>query len=146
MVSEGLGRAVLFRRNGALDRGGRGHGYGAAAGGAAGHAELRRVCAEGPVARPAVMEKSRVAPDTRPVVTEKSRGAPDTRHPDKLDRAVIFLRPPGAGKSTQAKELARKFGVPHLSTGHMLPEPVSNATPPGNSAKPLIEPAHPLPH
>src|SRR6267143_570438 len=59
MVSEGLGRAVLFRGNVALDRGGRGHGYGPAVGGAAGHAELRRVCAEGPVARPAVMEKIR---------------------------------------------------------------------------------------
>src|SRR5258708_4872566 len=139
MVSEGLGRAVLFRRNVALDRGGRGHGYGAAAGGAAGHAELRRVCAEGPVARPAVMEKSRVAPDTRPVVTEKSRVAPDTRHPDKLDRAVIFLGPPGAGKGTQAKELARKFGVPHLSTGDMLSEHVSKGTPLGKAAKPIME-------
>src|SRR6266404_5060117 len=125
MVSEGLGRAVLFRRNVALDRGGRGHGYGAAAGGAAGHAELRRVCA--------------VGPDTRPVVTEKSRVAPDTRHPDKLDRAVIFLGPPGAGKGTQAKELARKFGVPHLSTGDMLREHVSKDTPLGVKAKPIME-------
>src|SRR6266850_527594 len=97
MVSEGLGRAVLFRRNVALDRGGRGHGYGAAAGGAAGHAELRRICAEGPVARPAVMEKSRVAPDTRPVVTEKSRVAPDTRHPAREGRQAHHgARRPGS--------------------------------------------------
>src|SRR5467141_4591426 len=139
MVSEGLGRAVLFRGNVALDRSGRGHGYGAAAGGTAGHAELRRVCAEGPVARPAVMEKSRVAPDTRPVVTEKSRVAPDTRHPDKLDRAVIFLGPPGSGKGTQAKELAKQYGVPHLSTGDMLREHVSKGTPLGLRAKPIME-------
>src|SRR5882724_4357115 len=124
MVSEGLGRAVLFRRNVALDRGGRGHGYGAAAGGAAGHAELRRVCAEGPVARPAVMEKSRVAPDTR--------------HPDKLDRAVILLGPPGAGKGTQAKELARRYGVPHLSTGDMLRDNIAKGTPLGEQAKPVM--------
>src|SRR5216684_6361799 len=125
MVFEGLGRAVLFWRNVALDRGGRGHGYGAAVGGTAGHAELRRVCAEGPVARPAVMEKSRVAPDTR--------------HPDRLDRAVIFLGPPGAGKGTQAKELAKQYGVPHLSTGDMLREHVSKCTPLGLRAKPIME-------
>src|SRR5260370_21961933 len=83
LVSERFAGQLLFWWNVALDRGGRGHGYGAAVGSTAGHAELRRVCAERPVARPAVMEKSRVAPDTR--------------HPDKLDRAVIFLGPPGAG-------------------------------------------------
>src|SRR5947208_5645650 len=125
MVSEGLGRAVLFRGNVALDRGGRGHGYGSAVGSTTGHAQLRRVCAEGPVARPAVMEKTRVAPDTR--------------HPDKLDRAVIFLGPPGAGKGTQAKELAKKYGVPHLSTGDMLREHVSKGTPLGIEAKPIME-------
>ena len=65
--------------------------------------------------------------------------APDTRHPDKLDRAVIFLGPPGSGKGTQAKELARKFGVPHLSTGDMLREHVSKGTPLGVKAKPIME-------
>src|SRR6202521_2594013 len=125
MVPEGLGRAVLFRGNVALDRGGRGHGYGAAVGSTTGHAELRRVCAEGPVARPAVMEKSRVAPDTR--------------HPDKLDRAVIFLGPPGSGKGTQAKELAKKYGVPHLSTGDMLREHIALGTPLGLKVKPIME-------
>jgi len=29
----------------------------------------------------------------------EEQGGPDTRHPDKLDRAVIFLGPPGAGKA-----------------------------------------------
>jgi adenylate kinase len=65
--------------------------------------------------------------------------APDTRHPDKLDRAVIFLGPPGAGKGTQAKELARKYGVPHLSTGDMLREHVSKGTSLGVKAKPIME-------
>jgi len=65
--------------------------------------------------------------------------APDTRHPDKLDRAVIFLGPPGAGKGTQAMELAKKYGVPHLSTGDMLREHVSKGTPLGLKAKPIME-------
>jgi adenylate kinase len=57
----------------------------------------------------------------------------------KLDRAVIFLGPPGSGKGTQAKELARKYGVPHLSTGDMLREHVSLGTPLGLKAKPIME-------
>jgi len=55
-----------------------------------------------------------------------------------LDRAVIFLGPPGAGKGTQAKELARKYGVPHLSTGDMLRENVAKGTPLGEQAKPIM--------
>jgi adenylate kinase len=55
-----------------------------------------------------------------------------------LDRAVIFLGPPGAGKGTQAKELAKKYGVPHLSTGDMLREHVSQGTPLGLEAKPIM--------
>jgi adenylate kinase len=70
---------------------------------------------------------------------EKSRVAPDTRHPDKLDRAVIFLGPPGSGKGTQAIELAKKYGVPHLSTGDMLREHVAKGTPLGAKAKPIME-------
>jgi adenylate kinase len=56
-----------------------------------------------------------------------------------LDRAVIFLGPPGAGKGTQAMELARRYGVPHLSTGDMLRENIAKGTPLGAKAKPLME-------
>lgn len=69
---------------------------------------------------------------TSPVVPEK-------RPAEELNRAVIFLGPPGAGKGTQAKKLAAKYAVPHLSTGDMLRENVSTGTPLGAKAKPIME-------
>src|SRR5580700_974053 len=65
--------------------------------------------------------------------------AAEQRSVGLLDRAVIFLGPPGAGKGTQAKELARKFGVPHLSTGDMLRENIAAGNALGAQAKPLME-------
>jgi adenylate kinase len=62
----------------------------------------------------------------------------DVKSVESLDRAVIFLGPPGAGKGTQAKELAKKCGVPHLSTGDMLRENIANGTPLGEKAKPVM--------
>ena len=56
-----------------------------------------------------------------------------------LDRAVILIGPPGAGKGTQAKALAQRYGVPHLSTGDMLREHVSKGTPLGLKAKPMMD-------
>lgn len=58
---------------------------------------------------------------------------------EQLDRAVIFLGPPGAGKGTQAKELAATYGVPHLSTGDMLREHIAKGTTLGAKAKPVME-------
>jgi adenylate kinase len=63
---------------------------------------------------------------------------PDIRPHEKLDRAVIFLGPPGAGKGTQAKELGRKFSAPHLSTGDMLREHVAQGTSLGQRAQPIM--------
>jgi adenylate kinase len=63
---------------------------------------------------------------------------PDIRPHEKLDRAVVFLGPPGSGKGTQAKELARKFSAPHLSTGDMLREHVAQGTSLGQRAQPIM--------
>lgn len=54
-------------------------------------------------------------------------------------RALIFLGPPGAGKGTQAKDVAKRYGVPHLSTGDMFRDHVSRGTELGQKAKPIME-------
>jgi adenylate kinase len=69
---------------------------------------------------------------------ETSGVAPDSRPLGRLHRAVIFLGPPGAGKGTQAQELARRYGVPHLSTGDMLRENIALGNALGAQAKPLM--------
>ena len=56
-----------------------------------------------------------------------------------LGRAVIFLGPPGAGKGTQARQIAETYSVPHLSTGDMFREHVSRGTAMGLRAKPIME-------
>lgn len=56
-----------------------------------------------------------------------------------LRKALIFLGPPGAGKGTQAQEVARRYGVPHLSTGDMFREHVAKGTELGRRAKPIME-------
>ncbi|HEY4659575.1 MAG: adenylate kinase [Candidatus Rokubacteria bacterium RIFCSPHIGHO2_12_FULL_73_22] len=52
---------------------------------------------------------------------------------------VAFLGPPGAGKGTQARELAREWGVPHLATGDMLREAVAAGTRLGLAAQRYME-------
>lgn len=58
---------------------------------------------------------------------------------ETLDRAVILIGPPGAGKGTQAKEVAGLCRVPHLSTGDMFREHIGQGTPLGRQAKPMME-------
>jgi len=51
---------------------------------------------------------------------------------------LIFIGPPGSGKGTQAKRLASRFEVPHISTGDMLREAVADGTELGRQAAPIM--------
>jgi len=48
---------------------------------------------------------------------------------------LILMGPPGAGKGTQAKFLAARFGIPAISTGDIFRANVSRGTPLGLEAK-----------
>jgi adenylate kinase len=53
--------------------------------------------------------------------------------------AIILLGPPGAGKGTQAQQIAKRYHLPHLSTGDMFRDHVARNTELGQKAKPLME-------
>jgi adenylate kinase len=48
---------------------------------------------------------------------------------------LIIMGPPGAGKGTQAKFIAERFGIPAISTGDIFRANVSEGTPLGVEAK-----------
>jgi adenylate kinase len=52
---------------------------------------------------------------------------------------LVFLGPPGAGKGTQARQLAREWEVPQIATGDMLREAVAAGTPLGRQAKRIMD-------
>ncbi len=52
---------------------------------------------------------------------------------------LIFLGPPGAGKGTQAKILANRWQIPHISTGDILREAIQGKTSLGIQAQTHVE-------
>lgn len=51
-----------------------------------------------------------------------------------MSRRIAFLGPPGAGKGTQARELAREWAVPQVATGDILRGAAAAGTPLGREA------------
>ncbi|MFV0342641.1 MAG: adenylate kinase [Anaerocolumna sp.] len=52
---------------------------------------------------------------------------------------IIMLGAPGAGKGTQAKRIADKYTIPHISTGDIFRANIKNGTELGNKAKAYMD-------
>lgn len=52
---------------------------------------------------------------------------------------IMLLGAPGAGKGTQSRRLAEKYGIPQISTGDMLRAALKNETPLGLRAKSFMD-------
>ena len=52
---------------------------------------------------------------------------------------IVMLGAPGAGKGTQAKMIAEKYGIPHVSTGDIFRANIKNGTELGKEAKQYMD-------
>lgn len=52
---------------------------------------------------------------------------------------IIMLGAPGAGKGTQAKMIAKKYNIPHISTGDIFRANIKNDTELGRKAKEFMD-------
>ena len=52
---------------------------------------------------------------------------------------IIMLGAPGAGKGTQAKKIAEKYAIPHISTGDIFRANIKNGTELGKKAKEFMD-------
>ena len=52
---------------------------------------------------------------------------------------IVLLGPPGAGKGTQAENLAEKLEIPQISTGELFRRNIGNGTPLGLEAKRYLD-------
>src|SRR3984957_9350266 len=52
---------------------------------------------------------------------------------------LLLIGAPGAGKGTQAKELAARFGIAHISSGDLLREHVRDQTSLGKRVMPYVD-------
>lgn len=58
---------------------------------------------------------------------------------------IVLLGAPGSGKGTQAVMIAKKYGIPHVSTGDIFRANIKAQTPVGILAKEFIDRGHLVP-
>ena len=58
---------------------------------------------------------------------------------------IIMLGAPGAGKGTQAKKIAARYSIPHISTGDIFRANIKDGTELGKKAKTYIDQGHLVP-
>lgn len=52
---------------------------------------------------------------------------------------IVLLGPPGIGKGSYAKELSKRLGIPHISTGDIFREEIKKETELGKKVKKYVE-------
>ena len=58
---------------------------------------------------------------------------------EEMYMRIIMLGAPGAGKGTQAKKIAAKYSIPHISTGDIFRANIKNGTELGKKAKTYMD-------
>ncbi len=57
----------------------------------------------------------------------------------EITMKIVMLGAPGAGKGTQAKKIASKYNIPHISTGDIFRANIKNGTELGRKAKEYMD-------
>jgi adenylate kinase len=57
---------------------------------------------------------------------------------DRIQVRLLFIGLPGAGKGTQAGEVAARLGIPHISTGEMFRDHVARGTELGRKVEAIM--------
>src|SRR5437867_8321345 len=52
---------------------------------------------------------------------------------------LVLMGAPGVGKGTQAAEITRRVGLPHISTGDLLRAAIRDGSPLGRKVAPIVE-------
>ncbi len=67
-----------------------------------------------------------------------AHAVPVAANPKLATGPIVLLGAPGAGKGTQAKQIAVHFGIPQVSTGDLLRDHVHRNTPLGQQAQAIM--------